>query len=202
MLVSEYLSRVMPSVMGCPIPVAEMAILDSADELCRESRVLRESQDIPLVSGTTEYDLDPVTVGTFAVEVLFARIGISEPLEPVTPDLLNRLIMGTGEPEFIEQVSSDLVRLHPAPKTSEDMSVTMVLSVSPGSASIPSSLDRWRDGIVGGALHRLMSMPNQAWANPQLAVTFRQSFNNALNGATSQATLGNLKAALRTVPCP
>ena len=202
MLVTDFLSRVMPSVMGCPIPLAEMAIRDAADELCRESRVLREAQSIPVVSGSNEYEVDTSTDGTFAVEVAFARIGDDDPLELITPDLLNRIVTTTSAPRYIEQVSSSLVRLYPTPTLDGDLAITVVLSVLPSSASVPSALDRWRDGIVGGALARLMNMPGQPWSNPQMVAGYRGAFNLAVDSATTFATLGGAKATLRVQPHP
>ena len=202
MLVTDFLSRVMPSVMGCPIPIATMAILDSVDELCRESRVLREAQSIPVISGTDQYAITPVTAGAFAVEVLFARIDDADPLELITPDLLNRIVTTTSAPIYIEQVSSGMVRLHPEPSLPGSMALTVVLSVLSNATTVPAPLDRWRDGIVGGALARLMAMPNQPWANPQAATGYRQVFNQAVDSATTFATLGGARATLRVQPQP
>ena len=202
MLVNDFLSRIMPSVMGCPIPIATMAILDTVDELCRESRVLREAQSIPVIAGTDQYTITPVTAGAFAVEVLFARIDDAEPLELITPDLLNRIVTTTSDPIYIEQVSSGMVRLHPEPSLPGSMALTVVLSVLPAATTVPALLDRWRDGIVGGALARLMAMPNQPWANPQSATGYRQVFSQAVDSATTYATLGGARATLRVQPQP
>jgi hypothetical protein len=192
----------MPNVMGCPIPIAEQAILDSADELCRESRILRETIQIDLIPGQADYALTPATVGAFSVEALFARIGTKDPLEPITPDLANGLADLATDPVYIEQVDSETLRLHPAPRTAETMTVTLVLSVESTSTTVPSILDRWRDGVVAGALARLFVINGQPWSNPQMAAAKRQVFDSALNGATAQATLGNMKAQLRVQAHP
>ncbi len=201
MEMSHYLSRVLPSVDGCPSPIAERAVRDAIDDLCRDSRVFRESQSVPMVAGTDTYTITANTANSVLSEVIFSRIGDGV-LEPITPENRNRLVSGSGKPEYIEQLTNTDFRLTPAPLDTTPLDVTVVLTITDTATTIPDIFDRWKEGIASGALSKLMVMPNKPWSNPSLATFHAQIFNQAIGSASAFAVLGNRKAQLRVQAHP
>ena len=176
--------------------VVKDALQDTAEMFCRETRILRETIDVPIVAGTDTYTLYPNMSDAAVAETLFARIG-DDHIEPITPDIASRLIAGTGDPEFIEQTASNQIRLIPAPKADATLRVTVILTPSLTSASLPSALDQWREGIRHGAIARLVSIPDQPWSNAQTASTSSGLYAAAVRDAQTKSTLGNRKVTLR-----
>lgn len=194
MTLDQYLSRVMPYVQGCPYPLARQAIVEAADEFCRESRVLLERQEIAVAAGDAEITATPSVTGTELIDVEYIRVGEAL-LECIEPQLLPEA--AGGAPAWYWRDGARL-HLHPAAKAASQAKLGLVLGVSGSATEIPAALDKWKDGIAAGALFRLTRAVGLPWANPAASQTWGGIFQQEIGRATAEATLGGGKRPLRT----
>lgn len=83
-------------------------------------------------------------------------------------------------------VPDPTIKLLQAPGESETGALTVDIVLIPEykSDGLPIDfLNRYGDGIMGGALDILMRMPNSPWANPQAAVDFKKEYFTQINRA-------------------
>ena len=72
-----------------------------------------------------------------------------------------------------------------------------VVLVPKTSGNLPAALDRWREGIVAGALFRLLKMPGHAWSNGQAAAENWQLYESEIRTAVAASVLPSGKRQLR-----
>jgi len=193
MTLDQYLSRVLPYVSGCPNPIAEMAIRDSVDQFCRDTRVLQDYlEPMSVVAGQADVDVSPSIPGAVIHDVLFVRVGDTL-LEQAEAHMLPEV---TGIAYFY-QTEQNTIRLHNPPKQDEVLTAGLVLTISPNTSNIPAKLDRWREGIAAGALMRLHG-DGATWSNPSSAAMCRAIYAQEMAKAKAESTLGQGKRPLRS----
>jgi hypothetical protein len=198
---SKFFPYVLPHAQGCTQPFAEMALLQSADEFCRKSRVLRETpEDIAIVPGRTEYEIEPDANGVAIYDVDDVEIS-GQPLEAFEKN--SARIPGKRFYSLKRSDGETLLVLKKPPAQSGWLSLTLILVPKAAATGLPDSLfDDWREAIASGALARLCATPNQPFSSSELAQYHQGLFRHAVVAAAAKATLGGIKATLRTRPYP
>lgn len=196
----DFFPHVMPTVPGCPEPMAISALREAAIEFCQRTRLWRYDDEFEVTgddcdvvcvpSGAELLEIEHCTFNGFPLE----EISILE-LDNEHPywreDDQNTM------PRYFTQIELDTIRV--VPKAAGTVKVYTILMPSEDGDMVPDWLvTKFRRVIAAGALKDLLVIPGQPFFNPQLAAGFSARFSNALNTHGSMHVRGQQRAPLRT----
>lgn len=198
MTLDQYLTRVLPHVLGCPDPMAREAIVDAADDFCRETRILIDRQEaLPIPAGTALIDTDASIRGTRVLDIEYLRLDD----EFLSAAEVQDLVGDYRTPALYAREDDATLRIHPATSQPMTARLGLVLTVRSDATSIPTELDKWREGIAAGALARLQRSVGAAWFNQAAAMQWQAIYMQEIARARSESTLGGGKRVLRSRGC-
>ncbi len=163
---SYFHTRVMPRVMGCPVPLANKELRDACFEFFERTRAWRQWLDwFEVADGVFQYDID-VPTGAQVVRLEQATCdgkpirvegAFSLPKDPATYG-------GSAN----SASSTDRVTLTLSSSVTPGARIQLMASLAPNETAtgIPDHLAaQYTDAIVAGALFRLRTIPGTAFAN-------------------------------------
>ena len=210
--IDVFLSRLMPSVIGCPDALARQSVLDSAIEFCEETQVIQvisDPQDV--IAGVGAYDLDlPAAQGV--VTTLKVWYGTTL-LEPTPIAQVNNILAyvdsaGTqspvlGTPTSFFEFSPAVIGLYPIPDVSKAGMFSARVATKPlRTATILADIlyQDWVEAIVAGARQRIHAMPEQFFSSDAKAAQALAQFRSLVNRAKSAGTRGRVASSLYVNP--
>ena len=202
-----FLPEVLPSVPGCPIPMAINAIRNAAIQLCQESSWLTYTPAaIDIVAGTSEYALTPPT-GSLVSDVLWAAHN-DQNLTAKTEAQLD-MLSGTwrtdsGDPVYYTFISraTRIIRLVPTPTTAltGGLKLRYAIKPTPTATTVDDTVfEEWHEYIAAGALMRLLEIKDKPWSSQAEADRQLGIFAAGVMLAKSRAAASNLKRIVREV---
>lgn len=171
--VDELLAEAAIAAPGCPEPLIERALRTAASDFYRLSYAWRVNTDtLSVQAGSREVDIE-LPDNTIGVKIYWAKLD-GEPLMAVSTRNLSSL---TGLPRgYAVDPSGAMLLLDVIPDRSFILDgVELHLAVAPTTSlvELPDYLFlSHRDGILYGAIARLLAMPNVSWASLQDAGTY------------------------------
>ena len=179
-------------VPGCPAPLVAAAIIDCAIQFCEDSHVLQVVPDPqPLKKGQADYDIDSGSAQLTLSRVLRVWLGPDEP-------------RATGHPQWWEVVDPQTLRIWPVPTsddTSQPLMMRLALKPERTATQLPDEFARdWMDGIVGGAVMRLATMPDQPYSNDGNAQKGAAMYSMWMNKARFEGTKLRLRRDHKVAP--
>ena len=201
----SFMKDVLPYVPGCPDTVVENALRSASIELCEKASVYTKELDpITTVAGVYEYEFNQ-PAGTKVDKIIWG-IYDGKDLEAITPRGLEskkpkwRDANNTSTPEYFIQQSPDLFWLVPVPDTTKSGGIILNVALKPSRTSnnIATEIaDDYRDGIVFGALYRLLRMPSRDWADPMAAADYAGMFRQTVEEAEIKARRADIGVGRR-----
>ncbi|MNY05294.1 hypothetical protein D3C86_1380070 [compost metagenome] len=196
-----YLSKIMPSVPGCPEPTAEHAIILAAQRFCESTRLWRDKDTFSILaedSANTVY----APAGADFFEIESARFD-NRDLEPISLKDLDYRHPGWREwssgARFITQIDHGTVMVVPASAGTLELSTT--LRPTEGATQLPDFLAKYyRQAIADGALAEILMLPGQSFTDPSRAMFFSQRFQLELDKLGSKSIKGQQRAKARVRP--
>ncbi|MFG0910189.1 hypothetical protein [Vibrio sp. FYR_4] len=176
-LVETFIPKLRQLVNVSLPPLLNDALVQAAQEFCRESKLVRYTRklasvnqnDVIAVVGSSE--LNGIGEGAFRACEVFSVIQAAS-----TSDALP---MALGS-EY-NKLSRDTLMFN---IDALDVDVACAIEPSPGSTHLPEILfDEYAQGICYGAAHLLLIQPDSDWFNPQLAQEYRQWFQESIREA-------------------
>ena len=203
----SFMKDVLPYVPGCPDTMVENALRSSTIELCEKAAVYTKELDaISTVSGIYEYEFNQ-PAGTKVDKILWAMYD-GKDLEAITPRGLAaqrpkwRDGTNNATPEHFLQISPELFWLIPIPDTTKTDGVIMNVSLKPSRSSnniLTQVADDYRDGIIFGALYRLLRMPARDWSDPMAAADYAGLFRQTVQDAEIKARRADIGVGRKVV---
>jgi hypothetical protein len=204
-----FLPRLLPSVTGCPVPLARQALIDSAIEFCEESGVVRGTTDpVTMIAGVATYDID-LPADLLTVQVLRAWYGTRE-LTPAPDSLITAVgayipdpNSGLGqEPIYFMASSPTEVTLYPAPGAGATDKLVLRVSTKPTrAAALVENLlyEDWAETLVAGALRRLHGTPDTPFFSDGAAARQNALFQFGIVRARAESLRGRVRSSLAVV---
>lgn len=158
---------------GCPETLVQRMLRQSASEFYRDTKAWRVTTEVsPVIRGIREVELD-IPANTQLVMVYWARLD-GEIIQLISP---RNILEADGKPRAIAiDGFSRVVQLDKRPDESmlrNGLVARVALAPSTSLLELPDELyQAHRDGILYGAVSRLLAMPNVAWANLQDAQVY------------------------------
>jgi hypothetical protein len=199
--VSAFFSRLLPNVIGCPEPLAQQALVDSAIEFCSHSLVtMSDLAPVSVVAGVSNYELD-LPAQTELAQIM--RVWLDgRMLGPVSSYEVKSIESFPGMPTYyfgrdIDEILN--VRLFPTPD--KDVPNGLVVRVATKPARDADQLhsilfERWSDVIVDGALARLFDTPGQSFTNEAKALVLNQKVRAKTAVARTDAMRGRVVSSM------
>jgi hypothetical protein len=198
---SAFFPRLLPSVLGCPEPLAQQALLDSAIEFCGRSLAVTTTLDaVTLREGLASFEVETPTNTTIAqVLNLWFDGRLIDPApyaEATAPD------SPAGEPRYFYGEDIDEVfniTLMPAPDRTVRSGVIVRAALKPtrSATTVHNILfERYAPAIVDGALAILMAIPDQSYSNEQKALVMGSSARAKANAARTDALHGRVQSSM------
>jgi len=198
--------RLLPSVPGCPQPVIEQYIRDSAIESCEKTLAWRYQQfPIRLTPGVYEYQYDnPAQTEVHAF--LTASVN-GQQIQPVTledihrryPDWPNLDPTKQSDPRFIFQLDPDNLSVAPIPDALHTYDLNMVVALKPlrsASGMDKTVFDDLENVIMHGALQYLLVLPNKNWTDRELATYHAKQFISKTTERRARSNIGAGRASV------
>ncbi len=195
---SSLVKEVLPYVPNCPDTLIESNLRSATIELCERSKAYVYDLDpITTISGVYEYEFDQPT-GTDVHQILWMTYD-GDDLDPTSPrslelnypDWRNK----TALPQVYLQKSPDTFWVVPVPGSTITNGLLLSVALKPSRTSNNISTDfsnDYRDGIIYGALYRLLRIPRRDWSDPQAAGDYLSLFNQEVTQAEQRARAGDL----------
>jgi hypothetical protein len=204
--IDSIIPRIEVMAIGVPYPVAVQAVRDTAIEFCRDSLFLRSSLDaVTLESGVYEYDLDPYEGSQARIVRVFDMWVDGARIYPYSVFDLQRTNEDwqtkEGQPSGYTMLSENKIRLYPIPDAASTLTGYAGIAPTRSATSLDDTLvDRWMDGIVSGALARVIAVPRQPYSDANAAIYHRSVFVSQVQAARIEVNLGQTNKGLSVCP--
>tara|TARA_B100000427_G_scaffold329587_1_gene346461 strand:- start:15691 stop:16371 length:681 start_codon:yes stop_codon:yes gene_type:complete len=195
---ASLVKEVLPYVPECPDSLVADNIRSATIDLCERTKAYKFDLDpISTISGVYEYDFDQPS-GTDVHQILY-MVYDGKDMDPISPRSLELNYPDwrdrTGQPYVYLQKSPDTFWVVPVPSASKTSSLIMGVALKPTRTSNNIDTDfanNYRDGIIYGALYRLLRMPNKAWSDINAAQEYLYQFGQEVRQAELRARGGDL----------
>lgn len=199
---SNFFPRLLPYVVGCPEPLAQQALLDSAIEFCRRSQVVTTNLDpITVREGVSNYELDSPSNQVVVDQVL--KVWYDSTLMSAAPyETATALFNPAGAPRYFFGQEIDEVftlTLLPAPDKTVRNGLLVRASLRPTRAATQVYdilYDRHIEGVVAGAMGILMATPDQPFTDMTMAGAQEIKARALANNARFDAMHGRVQSSL------
>lgn len=171
--VEELLVEALIGAPGCPEPLVERMLRSAMVDFYRASQAWRFTSDnTPVIKGIREVELE-LPAGTYASRVFWVRLD-GRDLRAVSPRHLQASI-GVPKGYALDGVTRTL-QLDVLPQENylrNGLVANVAVLPMAELDTLPDELYAFhRDGILYGALTKLLAMPNVAWGDMQGAATY------------------------------
>jgi hypothetical protein len=195
---NSLVKEVIPYVPGCPDTLILNNLRSATIELCEKSKAFVFDLDpITSISGVYEYDFDQPT-GTDVHQILWATYD-GEDLDPISPRSLEVNYPDWKDKSSIPQVylqkTPNTFWIVPIPSSTKTSAIQLSVALKPtrSSNNIDTTFSNdYRDGIIYGALYRLLRIPAKDWTDPAAARDYLSLFNEEVKQAELRGRGGDL----------
>lgn len=179
---------------GCPEPTAIRALMESARRFCRDSYIIQRTLDpIQITADTFILELNDEV--DRSVEVIAVRsVTVDGQAVEITPeDFLRSRRAHLDNPPVGKPRSAWLEgenTLHLFPTSDDDYEVFVKVCVSPTAEAkvIDDELgNRWKDGVIGGAIERVCVVPGQLFSSATMATYGQRMYAESVGKARIEA---------------
>lgn len=190
--------EIIPYVPGCPDSVIESNLRAATIEFCGKTKAyVKDLDSISTVSGTYEYEFDQ-PVGTSVHSILW-MIHDGDDLDPISPRSLELNFPDwrdrSGIPRVYLQKNADTFWITPVPNASTTNGLFLSVALKPTrtASNIDTNFSNdYRDGLLFGALYRLLRIPAKDWSDPAASADYLALFSEQVRAAELRARSGDL----------
>lgn len=178
---------VLPSVMGCPDPVMNHALLRAAQEFFRRTHVWTLWLDTIRTAGRAEYDI-PLEDNTELVKLQRATLQ-GRQIAVIAPETLpaDWKTSPSGLRSCVFTRDRKVLTLLPITSTAELLRIEASLQPSNSATGIPDEFfDLYVEAIAHGAKARIQRLAGTAFYNPQYAMDCEEMFKQAIGSIAIQ----------------
>lgn len=179
--ISTLFSRLAPHLPGCPEPTIQQAVLDTAIDLCAETRIYNAFVQFGSTAGLQSYVLSAPADTDEEIHTIMNVWWKTRHLGPAADYLIDRpeTLFSTsfstqeqGDPRRWMRAQNGAFTVYPVPNTAIPDGFTIQYAMKPKltATTIPDLLiDQWKDTVISGTLARLRSTPGKQWTtSPQM----------------------------------
>jgi len=190
--------EVLPYVPGCPDTLVENHLRSATIDFAERSKAyVLDLDPITTVSGVYEYDFDQPS-GTEVHQILWMTYDGND-MDPISPRSLELNYPDwrdrTSRPHVYLQKTPSTFWVVPVPQTTltNGLITSVALKPTRTTTNIDTTFSNsYRDGIIYGALYRLLRIPGKDWSDPYAANDYLSMFSQEVKQAELKARGGDL----------
>lgn len=197
-----YIPDVVAYATGCPGPTIVVALRKTAIDFFHESLAYRSwLTAFNLTISTTSYTLGTLPAETEVAQIMELKCeGL--PVQPLTHEQFFAVdpewpsLAGTQAQYYTTLGALPDFNIIPIPSATVTNAFNAHVALRPTLASTgveATYFEQWKDGIVDGALSRLLRMKDRSWSDPKEAVEREKSYLIERAKARIQANKGNIR---------
>jgi hypothetical protein len=199
---SAFYPRILPYLPGCPEPLVDQVLLNSAIEFCEASLTLRQNLDVfRTVVGKVEYDLDPPTKNHDINRVMGVTLNGKELRPGMFEAIRNDLPTAAAIPRgFYTDRTDNTFTLRLSPPPDKVYPVTVAVTLRPARTAVLLDDDLyniWIDPVVSGAIARAMQIPNQQFTDYARADQLLAEAARLTNSSRIEGNYGLVRGSMR-----
>ena len=199
---SAFYPRILPYLPGCPEPIVDQVLVNSAIEFAESSLTLRQNLDpFNTIVGIAQYVLDPPTANHDIHRVMGVTLGGRELHPGLVEAIRGDLPTANATPRGFYTDRTDntfTVMLSPPPDTEQSVVVNVTLRPARNATQLDDDLyNIWIDPIVSGAIARAMQIPNQPFTDYARAEALLASAAKQTNASRIESMYGLTRGSMR-----
>lgn len=206
------ITRINPSVPGCPQETMFQYIRDAAIRACEKTLAWRYTQPkFNLTPGVPQYNYNkPFDTDVHAVFAVWIN---NDPLDRLTldeaieryPAWVDRYTVAAdiaefgSEPRAITQLNPHQYVVLPLPDAEKTYTMRMIYALKPSRSATSMDdviFDDLEEVIMHGALQHLLVLPDTNWSDRELAAYHAKQFLSQTTERRARANLGNARGSL------
>jgi hypothetical protein len=198
---SRFLPRLLPYVVGCPEPLAQQALLDSAIDFCQRTSAVSVTLDpITVIKNIPTYEIETpaqTSVGTVQKVWYEGKLVLPAAYEQAIeiydkPNGTPRFFFG----QYVDEVYSLTLVPNPEKTSPNGLIVRAALTPTRTATQVHDLLfDRYVDAIVHGAIYQLCAIPDQPFTNLPQAAASALKARAEVSLARGEAMHGNVQSS-------
>lgn len=193
---TQFMDFVRGRLPGCPEELMLVAVRETCIEFCKRTQLLVEAIDIPMVVGTSQYAVTPIS------DLPWDMIQLRREALALTPlarlDFLTaRLDVLEGSPQYYYLEDSGMLVVGPVPTSIETLSALVTLRPDDDATTVPDVLFReYRNPISAGA-RAWIRRHHGDWSESMMEAEDRNLFERAVNNQNSRRARGGVDRVMR-----
>lgn len=184
---ADFYPRVMPYVIGCPIPTVNTALIDAAREFCNKAKTWQSVKTLTIVAAQSLYAF-PLEPGEEVVKIDRFTVNGKEFIEILSArDLPDDWQTNPPSCDAIYQKNATEFLLFPAPAATDVVALTLYLRPTQDGTGVDDpTFEEHAEAIASGARAMLQRMPRQDWTDLSQAQIDAGSFMTAMHSAANR----------------
>ena len=187
---ADFHPYVLPDVPGCPEPMLDQALRETARDFCTRTKAWAEWMD-PLTASSARalYEFEP-DAGTEVVAALAATVGEDGYAvigAQALPAAWQDGKQGCVKDKTLIHVSSKEFILYPAPSAGQRITLQLALRPTMAGTGVGDVIfDEFAEAIAAGAKAKLMARPRKEWTDLQSAAMYGMEFERRVTLAANK----------------
>lgn len=199
---SAFYPRILPYLPGCPEPLVDQVLVNSAIEFAENSLTIRQNLDpFNTIVGIVQYDLDPPTTNHEINRVMGVTLGGRELHPGMAEAIRGDLPTANATPRGFYTDRTDntfTLMLSPPPDVVTSVLVNVTLRPSRSAVLLDDDMyNIWIDPIVSGAIARAMQIPDQPFTDYARANELLMSAAKQTNSSRIEGNYGLIRGSMR-----
>lgn len=202
---STFVKDVAPYVTNCPTPVITNALQHAGNEFFRRSLAYRVWLDaFDMTASQHEYVLTGFPTGTQLSHTLYVSCD-GTALDAVTHEELNAYdsqypTTTSTRPAYYAFIKEPRLLVSPVPTETVASAFRVFVAVEPtldATGVEAAFMDEYKDYLIGGALARILMIPDRHWTDPSAASVYRGKFVAGIEYARAKVNKGKTNRDMR-----
>lgn len=187
---ADFHPYVLPDVPGCPEPMLDQALRETARDFCTRTKAWAEWMD-PFTASSARalYEFEP-DAGTEVVAALAATVGKDEYTVLGSKDLPAAWQdgeQGKVKDKTLIHVNSKEFILYPAPSAGQRITLQLALRPTMAGTGVGDVIfEEFTEAIAAGAKSKLMAKPRKEWTDLQTAAICGLEFERRVSMAANK----------------
>lgn len=188
---ADFHPYVLPDVTGCPIPLLDQALRDTARDFCTRTKAWRQWMDPFTASGSSsvyEFEADQGTEVVAAVAVSVAGEDYSVLGSHALPASWQSGEQGRIKDKTMVHISSSEGVFYPMPMAGDSIVFQLALRPPMSGTGVGDVIfAEFTEAIAAGTKARLMAKPRKEWTDLQTAAMFGMQYERMVHLAANTA---------------
>ena len=183
---SDFYSRVMPYVLGCPNPTVDAALIDAARDFCTKTKCWKQTEPASVSPGFSRGYFD-LPAGSEIVQIKRVTVNGKDYDIKDASDVPDDWEANPPDDCTLYHDTQSEYLLFPAPTSADAIVFTLILQPTYAGTGVDDETHAlYAEAIAAGARAKLQRMPRQDWSDMAQAQIDGLFFNAQMHAAANR----------------